>query len=271
MSELQNEALEPVDNQTATQEIENPEAGSELAADSETQHEQKAETEQVIDNENVQKVINKKHFEAKEAERKAEEYKAKLAEYEAKQREEEARRYSNLPEAPDPFDDDYEQKLVNYNQALTEKAKFDARQEIYQQQQLQAQQIEQAKKAEEIQQKAKAYTSKAGELGISAEELQSAGNTIAQYGISDDLTLAILQDNEGPLITKYLASNPTEILDLGNMNPYMAGAKLMEIKQKAAQLKPKRTNAPEPATRLDGSTVNPDANKYPLTKGAKFE
>jgi len=176
-----------------------------------------------------------------------------------------------MPEAPDPFDDDYDSKLADYNKKLIAKAEFDAQQRFAQQQQLQAQQIEQAKKAEDIQQKAQAYTSKAGELGISAEDLQAAGNTIAQYGISEELTMAILQDNEGPLITKYLASNPADILDLNSMNPYIAGAKLMEIKQKAAQLKPKRTNAPEPATRIEGSTVDPDANKYPLTKGAKFE
>lgn len=266
MSDLQSDST-PAEPQ-AEQEVENVQVTAELDTASEAQHEEQAQAEPTIDNENIQKVINKKHFEAKEAQRQAEEYKKRLDEIEARQREEEAKRYSSIPERPDPFDDDYDEKIALYEQQLQQKAQWDFQQKLAESQRLSAQQAEQAKQAQEMQDKASAYTSKAKSLGISAEELQMAGNAVAQYGINDDLTMAILQDSDGPLITKYLASNPADIADLNSMNPYVAGAKLAEIKQKAAQLKPKQTNAPEPATRVDGIAAD---QTHPALHGVKYE
>lgn len=270
--ELQNESLEPVENETETQEIENlQEEGSELAPDSETQHEQQAEVdEEAAKQAAIQKVINEKTFKAKQAEREAQELKAKLEAIEAKEREEFARQVENIPPMPDPFDDDFEEKIKARDDAILKKASYDAQNQYYAQQQQIQQQQEQAKQQQDIQQKWQNYTSKAADLGIKQEEVKSAIDTVAQYGIDDNLTLAILQDPDGPLITEYLAANPNEINEL-NGNPYIAGAKLVEIKQKASQLKPKKTSAPEPATRVKGSTVNQDAGRFKHSKGAKFE
>jgi len=61
-----------------------------------------------------------------------------------------------------------------------------------------------------------------------------------------------------------------EAHELNNMNPVLAGAKYAELKVKASALKPKTSNAPSPATNLQGNGVVPD-DGYNNIKGAKFE
>lgn len=267
MSELQNDSIEPIQSEES-QEVENLEQGAELAPDSETQHEQKAEAD--VNQDAIQKVINKKHFEAKEAERKAAEFQKQLEEYQRKEMEAQASRFQSLPEAPDPFEDNYDEKLKSYQQAIYEKAKFDAQNEAYQQQTLQQQQLEQAKKAQELQAKAQTYESRAKELGISKEEVQLTGQTLVNAGLNEDLANAILEDSDGPLMAKYLSANLSDLEVLQSSNPYLAGAKLNEIKQKANALKPKSSKAPEPATIVKGSTVDTESKRFVHSKGATF-
>ena len=81
----------------------------------------------------------------------------------------------------------------------------------------------------------------------------------------------ILQDTDGPLITKHLAANPQDGYQLASMSPYSVGQFLDGIKTKASALKPRTSNAPEPASKVSGSAVDPNANRFPLTKGATFE
>ena len=267
MSELQNDNVEPViDNPTK---IENQD-GAELAPASEAQHEEQAQVE-TVNQDAINKAINKKHFEAKQAERERDEALAKVAEFEKKQQEQLAAQVGDIPPMPDAFDDDFDAKVKARDDALLRKAEFDAQQNLYLQQQQFQQQQEQQRRAEEVQKQAANYTDKAKEYGISNEELNKAGNLVASYGVSDDLTMAILSDSEGPLITQYLAANPMEISALNSGNPYIAGAKLAEIKIKASALKPRTSNAPEPATKVQGSSVDADANQYQHIKGAKFE
>lgn len=270
MSELQNEALEP--EQSEPQEIENQDTGAELAPASEDQHESNEQVDNV-NQEAIQKVINKKHFEAKEAERKAEEYKQKLDEYEAKQREQQAQTVANIPPMPDAFDDDYEEKVKARDEAILAKAKWDAEQNFYNQQQQYQQQQEQQKKAEVFQGQVNTYAAKAKELNIPNEELQAAINVINAYNPPMDLQNAIIADPEGPLITKHLAANPADIEALNNavaLNPILAGQKFAEIKAKASALKPKTSKAPEPAEQVQGSTVDVDSKRFTHSKGATF-
>ena len=116
MSELQSgetydyvEEVEEVEETTETaetedqNETENPESedddGSELAPDSDTEHEEKPETSQ---NDNVQKVINRKHAEKMEAERRADAAEARLKEFESKQQ----RHEPEIPQLSDFPDSD---------------------------------------------------------------------------------------------------------------------------------------------------------------------
>ena len=270
MSELQNDDViieednAPIENQEDT--------GAELATASEAEHEEQPQVdEEAKKQEAIQKVINEKTFKAKQAEREAQEYKAKLDAYEAEQRKQMERQVTNIPEMPDPFDEEFDDKIRARDDALFKKAQFEAQNNHYlQQQQLQQQQEAQAK-AEKLQKSMVDYSTRAQELGIKQEELQAAGNTVAQYGLSDDLVMYILSDSDGPLITKHLAANPQEGFELANMSPYGVGQFLDGIKQKASALKPKTSKAPKPATNLSGNGVDADAGKYKNLSGTKYE
>lgn len=225
-----------------------------------------------VNQENINKAINRKHFQMKEAERKAEaerlravELENKLQQYEREQAEVE------VPDYPDPYDDDYEDKLRQRDQIIRQRAEADySQQQARYQQEQQAQTAQQAKNAE-IQKQAEAYSANAEKLGVTPEALQAAGQAIAPY-VSEDLSMAILREPDGALITQYLASNFSEVDKLASMNTYDA-AIYMEtaVKAKVAELKPKQTNAPSPATDIKGGSVDPSLGKYPLTSGATFE
>jgi hypothetical protein len=266
--ELQNEL---VDSQESFEEenLETENQGAELAPDSETQHEQQAEAD--VNQEAINKAINKKHFEARQAERERDEALKKLADIERKQQEKMAAKISDMPEAPDPFDDDYEAKLERYKTAIEQKAQYDAQQGFLREQQLQQQQLEQAKKTQEIQEKAQTYEQRAKELGISQEDMQNTGQTLISAGISEELAVALLEDKDGPIISKYLSANLNELDSLQSANPYLAGAKLSEIKQKAQALKPKTSKTPPPATKVEQQAVDPEIGSLKHAKGGSFE
>lgn len=274
MSELQNdEAIIEEDNAP----IENQEdTGVDLATTSEAEHENQPQVDEdveakIANNEAIQKRINKEHFEKQQAKREAAEYKQKLEAYEEQQREQMAAQVGNIPPMPDAFDDDYEEKVKKRDEALVAQANFNAQNQAYLQQQQFNQQQEAQAKAEKLQKSMVSYSSKATELGIKQEELQAAGNTVAQYGLSDDLVMYILADSDGPLITKHLAANPQEGFELANMSPYGVGQFLDGIKQKASALKPKTSKAPKPATNLTGNGVDAEAGKYKNLSGTKYE
>ncbi len=267
MSELQNDEA-PIE-QDSIEPIENQAIESDLAPDSEGQHEQKP-VEETVNQEAVQKAINKKHFEAQQAKRDLEAANKRIADFEAKQREVEVAKFSNIAPLPDSFDDDYESKMQARDLQIAQKAQFDAQQaQFNNQQQFEAQQKQQQKQID-MQTKVQTYATRTKELGIGQDEMQAAGNTVAQYGLSDDLVLHILGDSDGPLITKHLAENPQEGFELASMSPYAVGSFLDGIKAKAVALKPKTTNAPAPAQKLNAG-VHAKDTQYKNIGGAKFE
>ena len=215
-------------------------------------------------------VFNKQYGEKKQLERELEAERAKIAEFEQKRRDELAAQVGDIPPMPDTFDDDFEAKVKQRDDALRAQERYNFSQQAYQeQQQLNQQQAAQAKQ-QKIQESMVSYSSKATELGIKQDELQAAGNTVAQYGLSDDLVLHILSDSEGPLITKHLAGNPQDGFELASMSPFAVGQFLDGIKQKAGALKPKTSNAPKPATNLQGNGVDPNLNNN-FVKGAVYD
>lgn len=279
MSELQNDSDELEVNDESqidddltneSEEVENPEQDSDLATDSDDRHEEQDQAD--VNQEAIQKVINKKHFEAKEAERKAEALQKRLDEIEAKQFEQ-SNQPQNVPPLPDVFDDDYEQRIAERDRIITQNAQIEFTRKQQEQQSLYQQQIEQQKQAEALNEKLTSYTNKAKELNISSSELQEAANIVGMYGLNEQVQLAIVSDDKGPLITKYLAKHPQEVeaLNASLSQGFVAAGQVYEaIKLKAANSKPKTTNAPTPPTRVDGGAVDSDSAKYPHSKGAKF-
>lgn len=275
MSELEsgeiiddNDYVEVTEESTAEPEQE----ASELAPDSEGQHEPNDDTEARpdVNQEAVNEVINRKHREMKEAQERAAELEKKLKQYEQTN--------SQAPQVPPEkdyldfdSDSDYKQYLKQREEAISKRAEWEVQQRM-QQESIQRQQYEeQQRRQAEVAKQVESYTSKAKELKIDSSELQGYGNTVASYGMSDDLAIAILGDPDGPLITKYLATNPVELQEVVGMSPIQAALHIeRSIKPKATQLRPRKSDTPTPPKSVEGASVDPDLGKYQHIKGGSF-
>lgn len=258
---------------TNDEQVEEPEEAAELATASEEQHEENTQDDSV-NQDAVQAAINKQHAKYREEERKRKEVEKQLEEYRNKERELEAQKLQSIPPIPDEFDyettEEYEKAKSDRDALIAQKAIFDHQEALRvqaEQNQLLQQQQEQQ---QAVQEAYTSYSSKVQELGIDANKMQQAGQLVEQ-SVSNDMVMAILADEVGPQITLHLAENPDDLAALNNLNPIIAGAKFAEIKQKASVTKKQSTKAPKPATRVEGGGVDPDADKYPLISGAKFE
>jgi hypothetical protein len=273
--ELQNDSAIEFDETEVTQEaVENPETGSELAT--EAAETTASESEQTNDGEvnqdAINRAINRKHFEKMEEKRRADALEAELAEFKRKEQESLQQSVNNTPEMPDPYDADFEVKLRERDQAIRNAERFAYQQQLQQQEQAARQQQAQQEQLKDVQDALKTYDKRALEAGMTTEELQQAGNLVGSYGVPDSLQLAIVKDPDGPLITKYLAANPSEIESIKNLDPYSAAMHIeRNLRAKAVALKPKASSTPAPATDIRGSGADPDAGKFKLSAGATFE
>lgn len=243
---------------------------SELATDNEPQHEQNSEEPETasFNQEAVNKVINKKHFEAAEAKRQAEEYKRQLDAIQNQQQ----THAPVVPEAPDPYDDDYESKMADYRTALEAKGRYDAEQRYLQEQQQIQQQQQQQQAMQQQQEIANKYLEKGRKAGLDVNEMIQAGQTIQNYGLSDELQAAIASDDDGPLIVKHLAANPVLAVELAQMPTYQAAIHLhTKVRPEVQQLKPKSTNAPTPTKRVNSGVVDTELSQLPNIAGGTFE
>lgn len=261
--EVDNETNEPIEINDS---IPDSDTGEQVQAESTEQ----ASPEEVA-KQKANEAFNKQYGEKKQLERDLQLERDRLAQFEQAERDRQAALIGDIPPIPDAFDDDYEQKIAARDQALVEQARFNAQNQSYMQQQQQAQQQAAQAQQQHVHDSMVNYTKKANELGIKQEELQSAGNAVAGYGLSDDLVLHILGDSDGPLITKHLAANPQDGWKLASISPYEVGNFLNEVKAKAGALKPKKSSAPNPATNLRGNGADPSKSKYKNLAGAKFE
>jgi hypothetical protein len=211
------------------------------------------------------KVIGEKTFKAREAERKFQAAEERLREMEARLPKENR---PAVPKLPDPYDADYETKIAERDRAIQAAAAFDAKQQSAKEQReaLERQRFE--AKQTELYKTAVTYKERSDKLGIPAPDLQNAATALSNYGISEDLTQFLLKDDQGPLMTMYLAKNPGVLERVTNLSPIEVGAYIAsEIKPKLAAVK-SRTQAPDPADVLDGGG-SPRKDRGP--KGATFE
>lgn len=266
MSELQNEtlSLNPTDSSEV---VENSQVEPELATENEVKAEPTEEEKEV----KRQAAFNKQYGEKKQAERERDAANARIAELEQAQQPKTPDEVGEFPSEYD-FDTDEEYKTAKTNFiGRVQKAEQYKQQQKHQTDYTEQQQAREQQQAQEkFNTDMQSYTKSAAANGIDRAELQQAANAVQSYGITPNLTLAILEDPEGPLMTKYLAANPQEVTRLVNMNPYSAGAHLATLKSKAAALKPKTSSTPNPTTDIQGSGGEPNKDS-PLIKGATFE
>lgn len=269
MSELQtdnestpNELITQEDVQTDSGTVEN---GPELATG-------EGENPDTPNQEAVNKAINKQHAKYKAEEREKQAAQAELAEAKRKLAEFEASKPAlSIPPIPDPYEDDYEEKTKARDAAIIAKANQDERQSVLDSQQQSIQQKAEQDKIESAQRAVTAYRDKAKSIGVDEARLVQAENVVANYGIDQDQLQFIIGKDDGALIIQHLAANPIELDDLKSMNPFHAAEYINStLSQKAAALKPRTSNAPDPVKPLNGNGVDPDMNKHPALKGVVY-
>lgn len=254
---------EVVDNQ----ETEDQETDSDSATDN-TAKEQAVKFDEK-QQEKVNELIADKVRKQREAERKAEKLERELNDMRSKMPEQTRPEIPPLPDAYALDEKEYKAKMLQREEAIRKQVAYDSRQEAYERQAEQARQAADSAKAEATAKKAQSYTQRAVQLGMTPEELQVAGNAVGQFGIDDALVELILEDDQGPLITKYLSKNIADLEALQGMSPARAAVMIAtSIKQKASALKPKVNPAPDPveSPRQSGST-----QRQRGPKGATFE
>lgn len=244
------------------------ESSPEQAAKPEQKIEFSPEQQAVVD-----KIAAEKTFKLREAERKAEQERRELQQQiEAMRSKLPQEKRPEVPEYPDRYDFDNEeqfrQAVRQRDELQRQQMQYDARQEAVVAQREEQKRLQAQQQQQQLVEQAKTYTSNAEKMGIKAEELQQAGNMVAQYGLSDELAGEILQDEQGPLITKYLANNVAALDQLVRATPYQAGMLMNSIKAEAVKLKPNVSRAPEPVDHLNGNGAPPQERG---PKGATFE
>ena len=174
---------------------------------------------------------------------------------------------ADIPELPDPYDDDFETKMAARDEAITSAANFDAKArqaDLVKEADAKAQEV---KRQEVLVNSVKVYTDRAKDLGVTTQELEVAGSALVQAGINDELSTYILSDDKGPLITKHLAENPAAIDAMRAMTTMQAAVYIATQVKPNVSVKPKQS-APSPADTLSGGAPQ-SGNGWP--EGATFE
>lgn len=248
------------------EESEEQETAAEPSTDSGETHDKPIFTEQqqrIFD-----EAIGKKVFKLREKERETEQLRRQLEEFQKT----ETRSRPFIPDMPDPFavtDEEYRRKVREREQALISVASYDAQQQMVEQHRRAVAEQAAQKQQEVLVEKVQSYSERAKTLGIRPDELQAAGAVVGNFGIDDSLVQYILEDDQGPLITKYLSQNVQELDNLRYMHPTQAAVRIATlIKSKAAALKPRLTNVPNPIRQPQPTGIAP---KPKGPRGATFE
>ena len=219
--------------------------------------------------EKAQKAIGKQHFKFRQEEREHQKTQAALVEANKKLEELQRTPEPRVPPTPDPFDPGFAEQLAIREQAITAKANYDYEQRLAADAQARTAQEAQAAQHKALQDKGDAYFANAEKLGIDPQLVKQAGAIVTSHGLPDKVSLAILEETEGALMTQYLALHPEEIYELQGMSDWQMYGRVNEIKAKASALKPKQTKAPQPPDSLSGNAAG--ELEHPLLKGAKFK
>jgi len=257
---LDNDHVEDIENQQ--QDEGTVESGSDLATE--------AEEKQDKAQDGVQKAINKQHAKFKEEERKriasedeARELREKLEAIEAENGD------VTIPPMPDAYDEDFDQKVAARENAIRQQAVRDAQQSVIAEQKVAAKKDEERAEQDRINSLVSGYEKRTALLGLDANEISKAGDVVVSYGIAGELAEFILNDDDGPLITKYLAGNPLELDDLRNMPITQATIKINStIRESASAMKPQASTAPDPVETLQGRGASEKVD--PFIAGATF-
>lgn len=175
-----------------------------------------------------------------------------------------------IPEVPDQYAEDYQEKIAERDAAIKQKAGHDAEEtrlaeEKTRNDDAKAKAVEETNTAQIA-----VFDANMVALGLDGKAVNTAANKLIEYGISDGLTDFILEDPEGPLMVQYLEANPTVLEELNGMSSLSLFNHINStVRAKAALLKPKTSDAPDPPIVPTGGGA-PEV-KEDWEKGAKYE
>ena len=242
-----------------------PEEGSALAPDTDAEQAKPSEPEL---SDAARKAINKKHWQAKEAERKAADLQRRLDELESKQNVSSSE-VPEVPPMPDPLgmsDEEFNRKAAERDAVLAQRARAEA-QQSFNEQQNQTQQEEARRQQEAENERVRnEYAQKAVGLGLGADEVIQQTVEVLNYGVSDAVAEMISTEADGPLLATYLRQNPDQIDAMRTMTVAQQAIHMSTlVRQGAESLKPRTSGAPPPPTDVQGggSLNQPD----PLLEG----
>lgn len=200
-----------------------------------------------------QKAIDRQTYKYREEERKRQAVEEQLEKLKSQMPQDVA---PDIPPIPDQFDDDYEAKLKARDDAIKQRVEWDTRQALKaavdrREQERQAQEAQEAFAKTE-----QAYVNRAKELEIDPNELANAGQYVGSY-LNPNVGSFILESEQGPLITTYLAKNPAELQAVASMPPMQAAAHIAMNIVPNVTAKPKQTQAPPPPETLGGGGTPP--------------
>jgi len=174
-----------------------------------------------------------------------------------------------VPPIPDIWEDNYEEKIAQRDQAIVERSQWQhQRQESVSQQEREA--IRQQEQfVQSLHTRRVEYSKRATAMGISEKDLKVAGDAVHQMGIKDDVAMYIAKHSLGPAITVHLAKNLADLQAIQQLEtPAEVGEFVADkIKPRLAKML-KRQAPPEPTETLRGSGVPP---KQRGPEGASYE
>lgn len=201
----------------------------------------------------ARKAINKKHWQAKEAERRAEALQAELDSIKAQS---ESAVVPDIPPLPDPFelsDEEYQQRMAERDKAMAARLEHDANiRAVELQQQAQQDEVLRQQQAESDRIRSE-YAKKATGLGLNADDVMQHTVDVINYGVSDAVAEMFITEADGPLMASYLRNNPHELDSLRSMSiAQQVQHMYSSVRQGAESLKPRTSSAPPPPTEVAG-------------------
>ena len=247
---------------------ETPEKCADLATASEAEHEQKPQESDY--SEGAKKAINKKHWEAKEAQRETAAIQAELDALKASQ--EPTGTAPIVPELPDIellSNEEFKEQMKARDNALTQQADFNAAQN-YQTKQAQIQQDEALRQQQVYAGNLRTtYANKATERGFDDDEVLRAALAI-DSGVSAAVADMLLTVDDGPDMTLYLLQNPENLTAMQSMSVHQQINHMSNVVRiNAESLKPKTNDAPPPPT--DIAAGGPVKQTDPLLEGVVIQ
>ena len=208
-------------------------------------------------NDDQQRVMNdaigKKVAKQREAERQAEELQRQLQEQSDELAKLKQPQRPDVPAAPDPYSDNYDQEMAERDAAMGQQLQYDAQAKFAQDQQNATQQAAYDAAIEAQNKTSDAYKDRAEKLGVAGDTLVKAGATVGNYGLDPSITMHILADDQGPSLTVFLADNPTELEAVRQMSPMQAAVYLeTQVKPKAVAARPGVNATPAPVASVSG-------------------